>query len=346
MIKKRLCAAVLLCLLLVLCAVQVFAADSSRQFLFELSADGKTEKQVSTGDIVTVSFTLRRTDSAEDYTMYGMQDEILYDGSFFELDESSIMTANGLNATDLSLRDGSHALYINFVSMTGGDTWKADTMAGTFRLKVIGTSGSSVVRSSSYLVSTKDGQDSYEATAQDVTFVISSDCTVHFETNGGSDVPDQSVSYGGKVKRPADPVREGYHLEGWYRDLDRQVPWDFSRDTVTGNMTLYAGWAEGEPEASGGVPVVRIVLAAVLVLALLLVLLMLGRTNTVRFETNGGSAVPSRRVRKGGKLSSMTVPQKDGSVFDGWYRDQACTRRWNAETDTVNRNMTLYARWK
>ena len=233
----------MLCLLLMLCSVQVFAADSSRQFLFELSADGKTEKQVSTGDTVTVSFSLKRTDSAEDYTMYAMQDEILYDGSFFELDESSIMTAQGLTATDLVLRDGSHALYINFVSMTGGDTWKADTMAGTFRLKVIGTSGSSAVRSSNHLVSTKDGQDSYEATAQDVTFVISSDCTVHF-------------------------------------------------------------------------------------------------------ETNGGSAVPCRRVRKGGKLSGMAVPHKDGSVFDGWYRDQACTRRWNAETDTVNRNMTLYARWQ
>lgn len=335
----------MLCLLLMLCSVQVFAADSSRQFLFELSADGKTEKQVSTGDTVTVSFSLKRTDSAEDYTMYAMQDEILYDGSFFELDESSIMTAQGLTATDLVLRDGSHALYINFVSMTGGDTWKADTMAGTFRLKVIGTSGSSAVRSSNHLVSTKDGQDSYEATAQDVTFVISSDCTVHFETNGGSEVPDQTVSYGKNVKRPTDPVREGYHLEGWYRDLDRQTPWDFSHDTVTGNMTLYAGWAEGAAAPAGSGPVTWIVLAAVLVLALLPVLLTT-RQKTVRFETNGGSAVPSRRVRKGGKLSGMAVPHKDGSVFDGWYRDQACTRRWNAETDTVNRNMTLYARWK
>ena len=43
-----------------------YAADESRSFSFDLSIDGGSEKTAVVGDVLTVTFTLRRTDSAED----------------------------------------------------------------------------------------------------------------------------------------------------------------------------------------------------------------------------------------------------------------------------------------
>ena len=51
------------------------------------------------------------------------------------------------------------------------------------------------------------------------------------------------------------------------------------------------------------------------------------------------------RVWRGAKLDAPAVPLKTGSLFGGWYKDEACTEPWNFEEDTVDKNMTLYARW-
>lgn len=240
---KRFLSSLLLLLILVTTLVlPAYAADESRSFSFDLSIDGGSEKSAVVGDVLTVTFTLRRTDSAEDYPMYAMQNEILYDPAFFELVEGGTMTASGIETQDLGLRDGSQALYMNFVSLTGNDTWKAQTLVGSFQLKVIGTDGSSAIRSSNCFVSTRDGQSHYAATQTDAVVSLSGGCLIHFETNGGSQIPDQTVALGGKVKKPDDPTKEGFYLEGWYSDMDLQNKWNFSKDTVTGNMTLYAKW--------------------------------------------------------------------------------------------------------
>ena len=240
---KRFLSSILMLLVLVTTLVApAYAADESRSFSFDLSIDGGSEKTAVVGDVLTVTFTLRRTDSAEDYSMYAMQNEILYDPAFFELVEGGTMTASGIEIQDLGLRDGSHALYMNFVSLAGSDTWKAQTLVGSFRLKVIGTDGSSAIRSSNCFVATRDGQSHYAATQTDAVVSLSGGCLVRFETNGGRRVPDQTVTLGGKVKKPDDPTKEGFYLEGWYSDMDLQNKWNFSKDTVVGNMTLYAKW--------------------------------------------------------------------------------------------------------
>lgn len=51
-----------------------------------------------------------------------------------------------------------------------------------------------------------------------------------------SDIPG-----GGKVVRPADPVRVGYKFDGWYLDLDYVDPWSFDTP-VTEDIRLYAKW--------------------------------------------------------------------------------------------------------
>ena len=68
--------------------------------------------------------------------------------------------------------------------------------------------------------------------------------TVTFDTQGGTRVEAQKLEYGDLVAEPAPPVLEGYRFLGWFTDPGCSQPWDFASDTVSGSMTLYAGWTE------------------------------------------------------------------------------------------------------
>ena len=231
--------------------IPVQAAETEKDdtsFFFELTVDGEDMIEASYGDIITVTLTLNRTDDNNPYTMYAMQDEIRYDSEFFELVENGTMLSSGIASTDIADTDQFREFYMNYLSMSGGTPWNASTVIGTIQLRVIGTSGAAKITSQDFLVSEKDGFGSYSCTANEVTVVVSTECTVKFETRGGSEIPDQKVQYGDKIIRPEDPYREGYHFEGWFLDLDLTDKWDFENDTVQNNMTLYAKWSEETEE--------------------------------------------------------------------------------------------------
>ncbi len=57
-------------------------------------------------------------------------------------------------------------------------------------MKVIGTFGVSTISNQVYLVSGKDGSDSYKYDAKDVTIILSTECVVSFQTSGGSNVTE------------------------------------------------------------------------------------------------------------------------------------------------------------
>ena len=243
-IVRTLLAVIMAFILLPHLVLPVHAAEEKEKFLFELSVDGRDTREVKTGDIITVVLRLKRTDKAEDYPMYAMQDEIRYDSQFFELVDDSAVLSNGIVSTDIAMVDQFREFYMNYLSLSGGDQWKADTMVGSFQLKVIGTSGVSTISNQDYLVSMKDGLESYQCNSQDVSIILSTECVVSFQTSGGSDVADVKVQFGEKLTRPEDPVREGYTFEGWYKDIHLSERWDFDEDTVQGNMSLYAKWRE------------------------------------------------------------------------------------------------------
>lgn len=67
--------------------------------------------------------------------------------------------------------------------------------------------------------------------------------TVTFDTDGGSAVPPQTVEDGGLVTEPADPTKDTYTFDGWYKEDAFLTPWDFATDTVTADTTIYAKWA-------------------------------------------------------------------------------------------------------
>ncbi len=247
-IVRTLLAVIMACILLPHLVLPVQAAEEQEKFLFELSVDGRDTKEVKTGDIITVVLRLKRTDKAEDYTMYAMQDEIRYDSQFFELVDGSAVLSDGIVSTDIAMVDQFREFYMNYLSMSGGEQWKPDIMVGSFQLKIIGTSGVSTISNQDYLVSMKDGSESYQCNAKDVTIILSTECVVSFQTSGGSDVAEVKVQFGEKLTRPKDSVREGYTFEGWYKDIHLTEKWDFEQDTVQGNISLYAKWKENTVE--------------------------------------------------------------------------------------------------
>ena len=73
---------------------------------------------------------------------------------------------------------------------------------------------------------------------------------VTFDSMSGSAVEPVTALYGTLVKKPSDPTRTGYVFVGWYKQADLSEEWNFSSDTLTENITLYAKWVS-ESDASG-----------------------------------------------------------------------------------------------
>ena len=65
---------------------------------------------------------------------------------------------------------------------------------------------------------------------------------VEFETYCDAGVKTVRCRKGKKIARPGQIVRPGYMFGGWYRDDAFTEPFDFDKDTITENTTLYARW--------------------------------------------------------------------------------------------------------
>lgn len=68
--------------------------------------------------------------------------------------------------------------------------------------------------------------------------------TVTFDMNGktGTAPAAIDVPYHGTITKPTDPTADGYTFWGWYKDAACTVEWDFAKDVVTSDITLYAKW--------------------------------------------------------------------------------------------------------
>lgn len=348
--KRFLSIAVSICLLLCLLPGAVLAADDSRSYDFVLSVDGKQETTAIPEQIVTVTLVLNRTDSDQPADMYAVQAEMLYDDSFFELVDGSVMTAPNVAWTDMARRTGGRAFYLNFLSLSGGEEWGSKVQMGSFQLRVIAHGGASTIDSENCIVSVADGSGGFTSVNNDVRVIVSTDCTVTFESGGGTQVPDQIVQYGEKIKEPEEPTREGYSFNGWYSDLDRTTLWNFDSDTVQGNMTLYAGWLEGSTQPQNvqddnGFPWWLILIILLIGLLLLILILVFGKKK-VTFNSCGGTPIDPVYVKKGSLIERPMTPVKPGVMFVGWYTDAQFGTPWNFERSKAKKRMTLYARWR
>ena len=115
------------------------------------------------------------------------------------------------------------------------------------------------------------------------------------------------------------PVRSGYKLIGWFTasgDGGEEISAG-SKVNIAAAHTLYAHWQEAN--------------------------------YTVNFDIqNHGTYIPpAQTIGHGGKVSEPTNPSADGYMFEGWYTTSACAgEEWNFQTNTVTKDITLYAKWK
>nr|WP_239566016.1 InlB B-repeat-containing protein [Paenibacillus sacheonensis] len=65
---------------------------------------------------------------------------------------------------------------------------------------------------------------------------------------------------------------------------------------------------------------------------------------TVSFDSNGGTAVAARRVKEGEALNHLPAPVKEGSIFQGWFRDSDLSLIF-ANGSTVSADTKLYAKY-
>lgn len=139
--------------------------------------------------------------------------------------------------------------------------------------------------------------------------------TVTFDSQGGTNVSNQTITEGGTVTQPDAPTRSGYYFLGWYSN---EQDWNFSTNTITKDTTLYASWFE---------------------------IVDVKEKFTVTFDTGLGSNVSNQTIEDGSYVVEPNSPTRSGYTFDGWYADDAYNNAWNFTLSTVTSDTTLYAKW-
>lgn len=141
--------------------------------------------------------------------------------------------------------------------------------------------------------------------------------TVKFDSNGGSDVAEATVSQETNylVTEPETPEKTGYTFSGWYSDAELTKAWDFKTDKVDWHTTLYAGWK--------------------------------ANTYTITYyngETRCEDLSPNSYTYNKAIYDLPTLKRND-AVFSGWYSDAACTVRVRSIPAGSLGDLVLYAGW-
>ena len=135
--------------------------------------------------------------------------------------------------------------------------------------------------------------------------------TVTFDSNGGSDVPEQLVGPNGHATRPEAPRRDGFEFEYWYSD-DPNTAFNFDVEEITEDITLTAKWA---------------------------------KAYVVSFDSAGGSYVSPQNIYSDESGSECAYEPEDpvwtGHNFAGWYLGD---EPFDFDTP-IESNITLTAHW-
>jgi len=159
-----------------------------------------------------------------------------------------------------------------------------------------------------------------------------SDDTINvvFFTNanqGGSVVlPYLEIEPGTLIEQPEDPTRPGFLFAGWYRNLERTIPWDFDNDVVGEiSFLLYARWE--------------------------------AMISIINYDVNGGT-MPNTNYPieyQPGDRTVLPIPTRTGYTFIAWYlydwdEENPNTRPGDPGFQTIPSNalgeITLYAHWR
>ena len=135
---------------------------------------------------------------------------------------------------------------------------------------------------------------------------------VTFEMNGATAITPQTITYAAKVTEPKKPTKASATFVNWYKDSSLKTVFDFNKETIVADTTLYAGWSY-----------------------------------TITFSHNGGTGnVPNARTTlHGNKIIRPTLdPTKANHTFVNWYSDRELKNIFNFDT-AITSATTIYGKW-
>ena len=154
--------------LLLLLTLSLFLLSASAVSLrYDLTCTEEHRVETERDTIITVTFTVTRTDADEPYSVNAMQNYVEFDPDFFEyVSGSGVCTrSNGFTG----LRYSSKGPLVHMTDML--DTLPAVCEFGSFQLRVIGSRGESTVRNGS-IIANVGANESAALSGEDVTVVI------------------------------------------------------------------------------------------------------------------------------------------------------------------------------
>ena len=134
---------------------------------------------------------------------------------------------------------------------------------------------------------------------------------ISYETNGGTLFEQTKIRSGNLLPRPPTPEKAGYTFQGWYRDSDLTVDFDFD-SPLTESITLYAGYTANE--------------------------------YTITLNAMGGTLTSNELVVKDGEAYELPVPVKSGFIFNGWYCETTFDNQFDSSMSVLE-DLTLYAKY-
>ena len=166
----------------------------------------------------------------------------------------------------------------------------------------------------------------YLETAHD--FIFSDIYYTYSQVNYGQGIqaPQVVVKKGDLVSLPPDSIlpQANKQLTAWY--TNNQAP----------NYSILRSWINGKSKFDFSTPITE---------NIILYGIWNDGTYTVSFDSQGGSNVSAQDTTNNGLIFEPVPPTRAGYIFGGWYKEQACTNRWDFDNDRVTDNRTLYALW-
>lgn len=248
---KKISALLLALVLTLSLSVTAFAAAGDTTLTYDLSSGGSHDITVKTGDEITVVYKLSADKAC---SSIAIQNEIYYDHTFFAyVDGSAVKKLAGYTTSTQVRGDGKHYVYFN--GLGSYDHSATPVEVGTFKLKVIATSGQTTIASVNAKAMDKDanafGSETVDlhvsiGSQQDQTFKVT-----YLDGNGGT-YKSETVKAGDRVTLPTGPSKTDYTFSHWSLGGDTTQYKAGSSYTPTSDVSFTPNWTKNDSGNTGG----------------------------------------------------------------------------------------------